>query len=218
MDSPTRVALVDDHSLLRAGLASLIDSFEDYRVWLQADNGREFIGLCRPEDPPDIVLLDITMPLMNGYETAMWIRDNLPAARVLVLSMMDNDSAVIRMMQCGSRGYILKDCKPYTLKTALDQLRDHGYYINDLVSNRMVRHLNDNSAKNEWLRGPELSERELTFLKWACTEKTYKEIAAEMFVSPRTIEGYRDSLFEKLSITSRVGLVVFAIKNGISAP
>jgi DNA-binding NarL/FixJ family response regulator len=217
MQHPTTVALVDDHGLLRTGLAGLIDSFPEYRVVIQADNGREFVQICRPDAPPDLILLDITMPLMNGYETAKWIQAHLPLAKVLVLSMMDNDSAVIRMMQCGARGYILKDCKPNVLKAALDQVRDHGYFINDLVSNRMIKFLHGGEGKNASEPAPVLSEREMTFLKLICTEKTYKEIAAEMYVSPRTVESYRDNLFQKLGVTSRVGLVIYAIKTGIAA-
>lgn len=215
--SITQIALVDDHTLLRNGLAALINSFDDYAVLSEADNGEEFIRSCQSGLHPDIVLLDITMPVMNGYDTAAWIASHLPEARILVLSMMDNENAIIRMMQFGAKGYILKDCKPVILKTALDQIRDNGYYINDLVSNRMIKYLHSSNKKIEGAPVPQLSDREMTFLKWICTERTYKEIAAEMFVSPRTVEGYRDGLFEKLGITSRVGLVVYAIKCGIVA-
>jgi DNA-binding NarL/FixJ family response regulator len=216
MKNPTSIALVDDHGLMRSGLAGLIDTFPEYRVVIQADNGREFIQLCNTEAPPDIILLDITMPLMNGYETATWIQSHLPEAKILVLSMMDNDNAVIRMIQQGARGYILKDCKPRVLKDALDQVRDHGFFINDLVSNRMLKFVKDGDYKNDPAAIKPLSEREITFLKLVCTEKTYKEIAAEMFVSPRTVESYRDNLFQKLGITSRVGLVIYAIRQGMA--
>src|SRR5579859_1974591 len=166
MSNPTLISLVDDHSLLRNGLASLINSFEEYKVLSEADNGRDFIKSIDRNNPPAIILLDITMPLMNGYETAEWIRDNLPDAKVLVLSMMDNDMAVIRMMKYGCRGYILKDCKPYVLKEALDQIRDYGYYINDLVSNRMVKYLHEDKPKNAPPFSVSFSDREMTFLKW----------------------------------------------------
>jgi DNA-binding NarL/FixJ family response regulator len=216
MADPTLVALVDDHTLLRNGLAALIDSFQGYSVLMQADNGKDFIESCRTGRRPYMVLLDITMPHMNGYETALWIRENLPEARILALSMMDNESAVIRMVHCGARGYVLKDCKPAMLKAALDQVRDHGYFINDLVSNRIIKYLQNGDTTVEAITGIDLSDREMTFLRWACTEKTYKEIAREMFISPRTVEGYRDNLFRKLGITTRVGLVVYAIRNGIT--
>jgi DNA-binding NarL/FixJ family response regulator len=218
MNSTTFITLVDDHVLLRNGLATLINSFDGYKVLFEADNGQDFIRQLKPKHAPDIVLLDITMPLMNGYETAGWIRANLPDTKVLVLSMMDNDSAIIRMLKYGAKGYILKDSKPATFKDAMDSIRDHGFYINDLVSSKMLYYVNksgEESGQKDSSLMANLSERELTFLKWICTEKTHKEIAEEMFVSPRTVDGYRDILFEKLGVTSRVGLVLFAIRNGI---
>lgn len=214
--SITKIALVDDHSLLRNGLTSLIDSFDDYEVVLEADNGKHFIDQLKPETEPDIVLLDITMPVMNGYETAEWIRINLPNARILVLSMMDNDAAIIRMLRCGAKGFMLKDSKPSTFHQALNSIRDSGFYINDLVSGKMLHFVNNIDQKqpnNE--NSTHLTDREIEFLKLACSEKTYKEIADQMDISPRTVDGYRDALFEKLGVTTRVGLVIYAIKNGI---
>ncbi|OLY90789.1 two component transcriptional regulator, LuxR family [Cnuella takakiae] len=214
----TSIALVDDHVLLRQGLASFIRSFPQYEIVLEADNGADFIGKA-PANPPDIVLLDVNMPRMNGYETATWIREHLPQTRVLVLSMVEHDAAIIRMLRLGARGYLLKDSNPNILLHALDAVRDHGFFINELVSNRMIHYLNEagnsNGHSHQATMAINLSERELRFLQLACTEKTYKEIADEMYVSPRTIDSYRDGLFEKLQIKSRVGLVLYAIKNGI---
>jgi DNA-binding NarL/FixJ family response regulator len=218
MISTTFIALVDDHILLRSALAALINSFDGFKVLLEADNGKNFIQQINQKKAPDIILLDITMPGMNGYETADWIRVNLPDSRVLVLSVMDNDAAIIRMLQYGARGYILKDSKPPVFQQALIHVRDSGYYINDLVSSKMLHFVNNSRKKpekNDSFPTVHLTEREMIFLKWCCTEKTYKEIADEMCVSPRTVEGYRDSLFEKLGVTSRVGLAMYAIKNGI---
>lgn len=212
----TFVALVDDHELLRTGLSAIINSFEGFKVVMEASNGKEFIDKVKTKTPPNIVLLDITMPVMDGYETANWIKTNLPQTKVLVLSMLENDTAIIRMLKSGARGYILKDSKPKIFKDALDSVRDSGYYINDLVSNKLMHYINheesfqgDNFALNS------LSENETIFLKWICTEKTYKEIADEMYLSPRTIDTYRDNLFKKLDVKTRVGLAIFAIKNGI---
>jgi len=213
----TRIALVDDHSLLRNGLCSLIDSFDDYKVVLEADNGRQFIDLVQSGIEPDIVLLDITMPVMNGYETAEWIRANKPSIRILVLSMMDNDAAIIRMLRCGAKGFMLKDSKPATFRQALNSIRDSGFYINDLVSGKMLHFVNniDQKQQSSTENSTHLTDREIEFLKHACSEKTYKEIADNMDISPRTVDGYRDALFEKLGVTTRVGLVIYAIKNGI---
>ena len=213
--SATYITLVDDHALLRSGLASLINSFEGFKVLFEADNGKDFINQLKPHSLPDIVLLDVTMPVMNGYETAEWIGINLPQTKVLVLSMMENDATIIRMLRLGAKGYILKDSKPEVFKQALQRVRDDGFFINDLVSSKMLHYVNNSNDLLDVNGSIHLTDREIAFLKLACTEKTHKEIAAEMFVSPRTVDSYRDSLFQKLAVSSRVGLVLFAIKNGI---
>lgn len=217
MTPTTHIALVDDHVLLRSGLAALINSFDGYQVLFEADNGEDFIRQVQQHPPPAIVLLDITMPRMNGYETAAWIKANLPDAKVLVLSMMENDTAIIRMIKMGAKGYILKDSKPPTFKEALNSVRDHGFYINELISSRMLHYVSHDGEETPAARMATvpLSDKELAFLKLAATEMTYKEIAGQLFISPRTVDSYRDALFEKLGVSSRVGLVLYAIKQGI---
>ncbi len=216
MNKPAiKVSLVDDHSLLRNSLASLINGFEGYEVLFEADNGKHFIEQLQKHPSPDIILLDITMPEMNGFETGNWIKQNLPAAKVLVLSMLDNDTAIINMLKAGARGYLLKDSKPAVLRNALDEVRDKGFFMNELVSNKMLNYVVDVEQKKDTDIISQLSVNEMTFLKMSCTEMNYKQIAAEMHLSTRTIEGYRDELFKKLNVMSRVGLVIFAIKNGL---
>ncbi len=213
----TLVALVDDHELLRTGLAAIINSFEGYKVVIEANNGIQFIEMLDKQNNPDIVLLDITMPQMDGYETSSWIKANMPKTRVLVLSMLENDTAIIRMLKNGARGYILKDSKPKLFKEALDNIRDSGYFINELVSNKLMHYINHEEVfDSDAMAMASLTENETTFLRLVCTGKTYKEIADEMFVSPRTIDTYRDNLLKKLEVKTRVGLAIFAIKNGIA--
>jgi two-component system, NarL family, invasion response regulator UvrY len=202
------IVLVDDHVLLRNGLAGLLSSL-GHAVLFEADNGKDFIEKLQPKNLPDIVLLDINMPQMDGYETARWLK-------ILALSMYDNENAIINMLKNGAKGYILKDSDPSQLKAALHSLMDKGYYYSDLVSGKLIHainHLDDNG--NGLQKTMHLNDREKEFLKYTCTELTYKEIADKMFVSPRTIDGYRDALFEKLNVKTRVGLVIYAIKNGI---
>jgi DNA-binding NarL/FixJ family response regulator len=155
------------------------------------------------------------MPEMNGFETATWIKKNLPAAKILVLSVMDNDSTIISMLKRGARGYILKDSKPAVFKQALDNIRDTGFYMNELVSNKMLNYVTHEDKGKEMSIVSALTENELVFLQLVCTEMTHKEIAEKMKLSPRTIDGYRDELLKKLKVQSRIGLVIFAIKYGI---
>lgn len=209
-----RIVLVDDHVLLRNGLSALIKSL-GHTVLFEADNGNDFCKKLDAENLPEIILLDINMPGMDGYETCHWLKKNHPDIKVLALSMYDNETAIITMLKAGAKGYILKDSDPIQLKTALHDLEHKGFYYSDIVNGKLIyaiNHLDENEASKKM---NQISEREKDFLKYSCTELTYKEIADKMFVSPRTIDGYRDALFEKLQIKTRVGLAIYAIKNGL---
>lgn len=216
MYTKARVAVVDDHVLLRNGLATLIRQLDSYTVLLEAGNGKDFINQLSPSNLPDIVLMDINMPGMDGYDTTLWLKRNYPGIKVLALSMYDNESAVIRMMKCGARGYILKDIDPVEFRCALDSLQRKGYYYSELITGKLIHAVNHAAEPDQPFKSLVcLNEREIEFLKLACSELTYKEIAERMYLSARTIDGYRDALFEKLNLKSRVGLVMYAIKNGI---
>ena len=211
-----KVALADDHVLLRNGLAGVVDSFGDYEVLFEADNGNHFIEQIKKNGEPSLVLMDINMPHMDGYATAQWLKQHHPLVNVIALSMYDNENAIIRMFKAGAKGYILKDSEPPELKKALDSVHQKGYYYSELVTGRLIHSINKmDDAHSDVKNLIDLNDRELDFLKLACTEMTYKEIAEKMFLSPRTIDGYRDALFEKLQLKTRVGLVMYAIKNGI---
>ena len=210
------VVLVDDHVLLRNGLANLIESFGNYKVLFQANNGKAFIEKLKPKLLPQLVLLDINMPEMDGYETCLWLKEHYPEIKVLALSMYDNENAVIKMFKAGAKGYILKDCDPDELKAALNTVIIKGFYYSEMVTGKLIHTINALDEKDAYTKNViKLNDREINFLKLACTELTYKEIADKMFLSPRTIDGYRDDLFQKLNLKTRVGLVMYAIKNGI---
>ncbi|MEQ1677154.1 MAG: response regulator transcription factor [Chitinophagaceae bacterium] len=207
------IVLVDDHVLLRSGLAGMLKE-SGYTVLFEADNGKEFTEKIKQVAEPDIVLLDINMPVMDGYATAAWIKTNYPEIKVLALSMYDEEEAIIKMLKNGARGYILKDSHPSELKAAIESLAAKGFYYSEMVTGRLMRSILDDPGNGKAAED-NLTDRELEFLKLTATEMTYKEIADQMHLSPRTIDGYRDALFEKLNIKSRVGLVLYAIKNGI---
>jgi two-component system invasion response regulator UvrY len=209
------LVLVDDHILLRNGLASLVKSL-GHGVLFEADNGKEFIEKLKPRFLPDVILLDINMPEMDGYETAKWIKTNHPKVKVLALSMYDDEASIIRMLRNGAKGYILKDSDPEELQTAIDALINKGYYHSELISGKLINAINYlDDCGTELKKTILLNDREVEFLKYACMELTYKEIGEKMNLSARTVDGYRDVLLQKLNVKTRVGLVVYAIKNGI---
>ena len=205
------VAIVDDHSLFAQSLKGLIDSFEEYTVLYHAVNGKDLIDKLETiSNKPDIILMDVNMPVMNGLETTYWLKKNLPNIKVLALSMDDDEMLIIKMIKKGARGYLLKDIHPNELRTALNELIEDGFYHTKHVSKILQK-----SLASETKDASEISENEMKVLHLACSEKTYKEIAEEMHLSPKTIDGYRDSLFKKTGSKSRVGLVIYAIRKGL---
>jgi DNA-binding NarL/FixJ family response regulator len=209
MNTQIAIAIIDDHTLFRDGVAGLLKEFDELSVLFQAENGRVMQQMLLNYSLPDVILMDINMPVLNGYESTKWLSETYPSVHVLALSMYEDDEAVIKMIKCGAGGYILKQARPRELLEAIKTLSEKGVYFNELVSGKLLR-----SVKNE-SSSPLLTGKETEFLKFVCSEMTYKEIADKMFVSPRTIDNYRESLFLKLNLKSRTGLVLYSIKNNI---
>ncbi len=208
------VVIVDDHSLFAQSLQGLINTFDDFQVLYHVKNGKELVQkLETNSNAPDVILLDINMPVMNGLETMEWLKKNRPDQKVIVLSMDDDEETIIRMLRNGARGYLLKDIDPSIFKEALTDVINKGFFYSDRISKTLL-----GSLHKEEKEEIKLKERELEFLRYACTEMTYKEIAGKMFLSPKTIDGYREALFEKLQVRSRIGLVLYAIKNQLFKP
>lgn len=208
-----QVALADDHVLLRSALAKLISSFENYTILFEADNGVELRSRLQQHAIPDIVLLDVNMPGMDGFETTRWIFKNFPQIKVLALSMLSDERTIINMLRLGAKGYLLKNAEPSELKEALDSVINKNFYLSEFVSGKLLSGLHNDSLMDQ---DPiMLSDKEKDFLRLSCSELSYKDIAEKMFLSPRTIDDYRQTLFAKLKVHSRVGLVIYAIKNGI---
>ena len=209
-----RIALVDDHQLLREALANTIESFEDCRVCLSADNGKDLMERIHTVILPDLIILDINMPEMDGYDTAAWLKDNYPLVPLIILTMYDSEIALLRLVKAGVRAFLKKNTHPRELHHAIRSVLDTGcYYPYHGIGK--ITHVMRAIGNRENLQPAGLSENELTFLKFSSTEMTYKEIAQKMYISPRTIDNYRDSLFDKLDVRSRVGLAMYAIKNGL---
>jgi two-component system invasion response regulator UvrY len=215
--TPIKLALVDDHKLFRKGLISLIEMVENnFTILFEADDGADLQKKIDKNNPPDIILMDVNMPRMDGFACAEWVRDNFSDVRVLVISMIEKEETIVRMLKLGVKGYLCKDVEPQELGEALHAVANRGYYYTDFITGKLVHALqNDNAGLTLSPAFDQINGREKEFLQLACSEMTYNEIAGKMFLSPKTIDGYRNSLFEKLKVKSRVGLVMYAIKNRI---
>ena len=208
-----QVAIADDHTLLRKALAKLVTSFDNYAVLFEADNGKEIKNKISQHIIPDVILLDVSMPEMDGYETAKWLYKNYPQVKVLALSMFSDEKTIIKMLRLGAKGYILKNIDPEELRNALDSVVKKNFYLSEYISGKIISGLHKDVDRQE--EAVSLTEKERDFLKLICSEITYKDIAAQMYVSPRTVDEYRNHLFEKLKVKSRIGLVMYAIRNGL---
>ena len=210
-----RVALADDHILLRSALASLIDSFGDCKVIHQSNNGKELLDWFKNGLVPDVAILDLNMPEMDGYETARLIQSKFPAVNVLMLTMYDSELSLIRLLQAGVRGFLKKDIHPSELKFAIHSVMNAGYYYSNHSAGKLANLFRSSDEKKNFLQNLMLTEQELQFLKLACSDLTYKEVAQKMNLNPRSVDNLRDQLFTKLDVKSRVGLAMVAIKNGV---
>ena len=210
-----KVGLADDHVLLRTALATLINSFGDCKVIHQSNDGREFVNYLKNGSIPDVALLDLNMPEMNGYETARHIQKNFSQVHVLMLTMYDSELSLIRLLQAGVKGFLKKDIHPSELKFAIHSVITSGYYYSNHTADKLANLFRGGSEKRSPLHNSLLTELELQFLKLACSELTYKEIAQKMNLNPRAVDNLRDQLFFKLDVKSRVGLAMLAIRNGI---
>lgn len=209
----TSVAIIDDHSLMRNALARLVNTFDDFTVIFEAGNGKEMKTMMALQTLPDIVMLDVNMPEMDGFETAQWLHKTYPQIKVLALTMLSDEKTIIKMFRLGAKGYLLKNTDANELNSALTSLMEKDYYLSEFVSEKLVTGLHNSIASDE--KEIVLNEKEKEFLRWTCTEYAYKDIAAKMFLSTRTVDDFRQSLCYKLKVHSRVGLAMYAIKNGI---
>jgi DNA-binding NarL/FixJ family response regulator len=208
-----RIALVDDHALFRSGIAALLKEFEDLQIVFEASNGKELQFLLPEHQPIHVVLMDIKMPGLNGFETTEWITQHYTNTAVLALSMFDESIDIIKMLKAGAGGYLLKESSPEELYDAITTINKDGFFSNDMVSDKLIKTIKSGRHIEDWYEQYNLNLKELEFLRLCASELTYKQIAETMGVAERTVENYRQSLAEKLEIKNRVGLALFAIKN-----
>ncbi len=215
MQEQISIMLVDNHTIVRNGLKSLIEVLGNYKVIGEYDNGKQFINSISSLPDPDLVIMDLNMPEMNGSQTMAWVHTNRPALKVLVLTLDTDDKTIIKLYRLGIRGYLPKNCSAEELKQAIDGTVHTGYYHSDLLQQALIA--DAEHAGRVKKTEEHISERERMFLQLICDkeEYTYEQISSLMNVHRRTVDGYREALSEKFNIRSKTGLVLFAIKNGI---
>ncbi|MCB0467020.1 MAG: response regulator transcription factor [Aequorivita sp.] len=206
------VVVVDDHFLLFQAIGGLVQKFDNFDVLYLCKNGKELLDKFEdPKNIPDLVLMDIKMPILNGIETAEKLKKDYPDVKVLALSIEEDEYTILKMLRAGAKGYLMKDTKKDILEKALLEVMLKGQYYTNNVSKILMESIEKNIDT-------EIKDKELEFIKLACTDMSYKEIANAMFCSYKTVEGYRDSLYKKLGIKNRIGLMLFAIQHNIFTP
>lgn len=211
------IVIVDDHVLIANAIRSIISDFKDFEVLYECYNGQELVSAFAAGQPvPEIVLLDVSMPLMDGFETALWLKINYPSVLVLALSMQNDENSLIKMVRNGARGYLLKNTSPTELEHALQIVIKNAFYYPEWASNILfsIGGKLSETTQNDSVMNL-LSEKEKLFLILCTTEMSYKEIGDKMSLSGRTVENYRDQLFKRLKVKSRVGLAMYAMKNNL---
>jgi DNA-binding NarL/FixJ family response regulator len=213
--SKIKIAIADDYKIFREGLKVGLSADDSLEVILEADNGEELLkGL--ENNSPDVIIMDLKMPIMDGMEATKEVRKKFPSIKVLVVSMYEDDKFIIHLMENGANGYLLKNAEPDEIRRSIYSVHENGYYFNDLVNKALLKKLVlKNNLKPSFNQNIDLTEREQEVLKMICEEKTAAEIAKEIFLSPRSVEGIRQRLIEKIGVRNTAGLVMFAVKNGI---
>lgn len=206
------IGITDDHQLLLKSLCILLESFPSFTVVLEATNGEILLQKLEAATVlPDIILIDVNMPVMNGIQAAAALSGKYPQIKLVALSMRDDDSAVIGMIGAGCCAYLLKDIHPNELEKALLEVYEYGFRFGDVLNEELGRVEQESSEQESLL----FSDRQLKFLKLASTELTYRQIADKMQVSEVILNGYREQIFERLQVKSRIGMVLEAVRRSI---
>ena len=209
------IVLVDDHAVVRSGIKSLIEVIGNYKVTDQFDNGRDFINALPMIKEPALAIIDLNMPVMSGLETMRWLKKNKPGLKALILTLESDEKVILELFRLGIRGYLPKSCSAELLKKAIQDVIVSGYYHSELLQQALSTEIERKETEQKLQE--QLSDKELIFLQLVCDkeEYTYERISELMQVSVRTVDGYREALFKKFSIKSKIGLVLFAIRHGL---
>jgi DNA-binding NarL/FixJ family response regulator len=209
------IVLIDDHVIVRNGLKELIEKLGPYSVSAQFDSGNAFLDALPGLQKPDLLIVDLNMPGMSGSDLVEKLKSSENEQTILILTLDSDEQTIIRLFRNGVRGFLKKNCSAEVLKNALDSILTSGYYHNEFLALSLTTEAGatQHSEKDKILA--QLTEREREFLKWVCHEKeyTYDQIADQMQVSSRTVDGYREAIFDKFAIKSKTGLVLFVLKH-----
>ncbi len=213
-----KLALCDDHTLFRVGMNTIISQVQDFELILEAGNGQELIDKIARKTP-DVVLLDLQMPVMDGTATADYMREHYPLVKIVVLTMHDEDRMVLHLLEKGVSGYLLKDAEAGEVEKAIRKVMDEGVYLNEFVSKAMLRKMTNKvtvkPASTLYNSKILLSEREKEVLALICEGLSTNEISEKIFLSPRTVEGHRLRILEKTGTKNTAGMVAYAFKNNL---
>ena len=206
--------IADDHKIFRQGLKYALSDDESLNLVGEADNGLKLMSLVEKQIP-DVVLLDLKMPEMDGIEATKKLHHSYPGIKILMLTSIDDEHIILHLLELGANGYLLKNAEPDEIKKAIHSVFANDYYFNPIVSSTMLKKITLKNSNINFKDAIKLNDRETEVLKLICQELTTAEIALKIFLSPRTIEGIRTSLIEKIGVRNTAGLVVYALKNGI---
>jgi DNA-binding NarL/FixJ family response regulator len=214
MNRPIKVAIADDHALFRAGVRTSLMGRKDVELIAEADNGMQLLNLLKHIEP-DVILLDIQMPIMDGIQTLPEIRKLYPHIKVIILSMHNDHSMISKLMEIGANSYLTKNSDSETIYQAIKTCYEQEFFFNELTNKALLSGLRTKRTEPGTPQEINLSDKEITILKLMCEEKTTKEIADIVEISPRTVEAIRDKLKTKTGAKSMAGLVMYALKSGI---
>src|SRR3984893_6907540 len=214
LNRPIKVAIADDHALFRAGVKTALLGKKDVELIAEADNGMQLLNLLKHVEP-DVILLDIQMPIMDGIQTLPEIRKNYPEVKGIILSMHNDHSMISKLMEIGANSYLTKNSDSETIYQAIKTCYEQEFFFNELTNKALLSGLRTKRSEPNSPQDISLSEKEITILKLMCEEKTTKEIADIVEISPRTVEAIRDKLKTKTGAKSMAGLVMYALKSGI---
>lgn len=209
------IVIADDHEIFRDGLKLMLGKYPEIKIAGEAQNGRELVEMVNTLNP-DVILTDIKMPVMDGIDAVKKIISNNKDAAIICLSMFDEDDLILDMIEAGAKGYLLKNSDKTEIIDAITTVYNGNYFYSKTTSHKMIKLLAKSRIDPYATRSkPEFSEREIEIMQLICNENSNKEIGEKLFLSSRTVEGHRQRIMEKMDVKNSVGLVVYAIKNGL---